>query len=102
MRVEFYGLTFETPKVSFYLWSPWRATTLEHRLFEVVTHPGKANLERLTADRGNVHGTILSIAADCNIDLMVMGGYGHSRLQEQGSPPRSHPRLPIQSQSKCE
>ena len=25
----------------------------------------------------------LSIAADCNIDLMVMGGYGHSRLQER-------------------
>ena len=43
----------------------------------------KANLERLTADRGNVHGTILSIAADCNIDLLVMGGYGHSRLHER-------------------
>jgi nucleotide-binding universal stress UspA family protein len=43
----------------------------------------KANLERLTASRGNVHGTILSIAADSNIDLLVMGGYGHSRLQER-------------------
>ncbi len=43
----------------------------------------KANLERLTADRSNVHGTILSIVADCGIDLMVMGGYGHSRLQER-------------------
>ncbi len=43
----------------------------------------KANLERLTADRGNVHGIILSLAADSGIDLMVMGGYGHSRLQER-------------------
>ena len=47
MRVEFYGLTFETPRIAFYLWSPWRATTLEHRLFEVITPNGKANVERL-------------------------------------------------------
>jgi hypothetical protein len=36
MRINFYGLTFETPCVSFYLWSPWRAAALEHRLFEAV------------------------------------------------------------------
>jgi hypothetical protein len=36
MRVEFYGLVFETPCVSFYLWSPWRSTALEHKLFEAV------------------------------------------------------------------
>jgi hypothetical protein len=36
MRVEFYGLVFETPRVTFYLWSPWRAAALEHRLFEAV------------------------------------------------------------------
>ena len=36
MRVEFYGLTFDTPRVTCYLWSPWRAAALEHRLFEVV------------------------------------------------------------------
>jgi len=41
MRVEFYGLVFETPCVSFYLWSPWRSAALEHRLFEAVrTLPG--------------------------------------------------------------
>jgi hypothetical protein len=34
MRVEFYGLTFETPGVSFYLWSPWRCSDLEHRIFK--------------------------------------------------------------------
>jgi hypothetical protein len=36
MRFEFYGLAFETPRVTFYLWSPWRSTALEHKLFEAV------------------------------------------------------------------
>lgn len=34
MRIEFYGLTFETPQVTFHLWSPWRCTELEHRIFK--------------------------------------------------------------------
>jgi hypothetical protein len=36
MRVDFYGLAFETPCVTFSLWDPWRATALEHRLFKAV------------------------------------------------------------------
>jgi hypothetical protein len=36
MRIEFYGLAFETSKVTFHLWSPWRAAALEHRLYEAV------------------------------------------------------------------
>ncbi|MFO0964753.1 MAG: hypothetical protein U0793_04075 [Gemmataceae bacterium] len=36
MRVDFYGLNFETPRVTCYLWSPWRASALEHRLFDAV------------------------------------------------------------------
>jgi len=36
MRVDFYGLAFETPRVTFHLWSPWRAAALEHRLFDAV------------------------------------------------------------------
>ena len=36
MRVGFYGLVFETPRVTYYLWSPWRAAALEHRLLEAV------------------------------------------------------------------
>jgi nucleotide-binding universal stress UspA family protein len=43
----------------------------------------KARVERLTAGRRNVQGTILSAATDINIGLLVMGGYGHSRLQER-------------------
>src|SRR5262249_38408225 len=46
MRVDLYGLAFETPRVSFHLWSPWRASALEHRLFEVVR-----NLPRVEAEK---------------------------------------------------
>ena len=37
---------------------------------------------RVTADTPNIHNAILSLAADNNTDLIVMGGYGHSRLRE--------------------
>src|SRR5260370_6508565 len=54
---------------------------------QIVSHLArrgiKARTERLTADRDNVHGTILSIAADTDIGLLAMGGYGHSRLKER-------------------
>jgi nucleotide-binding universal stress UspA family protein len=36
----------------------------------------------LESGRGNVQSSILSIAADERLDLLVMGGYGHSRFQE--------------------
>ena len=36
MRIDFHGLVFDTPRVSVYLWTPWRASALEHRLFEAV------------------------------------------------------------------
>jgi nucleotide-binding universal stress UspA family protein len=54
---------------------------------QVVSHLArrgiKARAERLTADHDNVHGTILSIAADTDLGLLAMGGYGHSRLKER-------------------
>jgi hypothetical protein len=41
MRFDLYTLTFETPHVTFYLWSPWRAAHLEHRLFDAIRNlPG--------------------------------------------------------------
>jgi nucleotide-binding universal stress UspA family protein len=59
----------------------------EVSLDQLVSHLARRNIktrtERLTADQGNVHGTILSIAADSSIGLLVMGGYGHSRFQER-------------------
>ncbi len=36
MLIDFYGLKFETPQVTVHLWSPWRSTALEHRLFEAI------------------------------------------------------------------
>jgi nucleotide-binding universal stress UspA family protein len=37
----------------------------------------------LTADRSDIQAMILSVVADEDIDLLVMGGYGHPRLQER-------------------
>lgn len=36
----------------------------------------------LQSDRSNLQSSLLSIAADESLDLLVMGGYGHSRVQE--------------------
>jgi nucleotide-binding universal stress UspA family protein len=48
----------------------------------LARHGIEARIERPTADRSNIHNAILSSAADSGVDLLVMGGYGHSRLQE--------------------
>ena len=45
MRFEFYGLAFDTPRVTFYLWSPWRSTAIEHRLFEAIKSLPGARVE---------------------------------------------------------
>jgi hypothetical protein len=47
MRIDFYGLTFDTPYVTCHLWSPWRAAELEHRLFQAVR-----SLPRTEAEAG--------------------------------------------------
>ena len=36
MKIDLYGLTFDGPAVTYYLWSPWRCSALEHRLFEAI------------------------------------------------------------------
>lgn len=41
-----------------------------------------ARVVSLSAARADIQPTILSLAADETLDLLVMGGYGHSRLQE--------------------
>jgi len=43
----------------------------------------QARIERLAVDRGAVQSAILSIAAEGDMGLLVMGAYGHSRLQER-------------------
>jgi nucleotide-binding universal stress UspA family protein len=49
----------------------------------LARHGLTAQIERGSADRADIQPTILSIAADKGLDLIVMGGYGHSRLQER-------------------
>lgn len=53
---------------------------------ELARHMARAGLPirtvSLQADRGNVQASLLSIAADEGLDLLVMGGYDHSRFRE--------------------
>lgn len=49
----------------------------------LARHRVETKTERMTADRGSVYSTILSVVADIGADMLVMGGYGHSRLREQ-------------------
>jgi nucleotide-binding universal stress UspA family protein len=48
----------------------------------LARHGAKVELERITTAETDVASTILSHAADVSADLLVMGGYGHSRLRE--------------------
>ncbi|HXD87669.1 MAG TPA: hypothetical protein VN641_14330 [Urbifossiella sp.] len=45
MRVELFGLAMETPAATFYLWSPWRCSFLEHKLFDALKGVPGAELE---------------------------------------------------------
>jgi nucleotide-binding universal stress UspA family protein len=49
----------------------------------LARHGLTSEIERLSADRADIQPSILSIAADTGVDLIVMGAYGHSRLQER-------------------
>lgn len=48
----------------------------------LARHGMKVNLRRINSPDVDVANTILSDAADRDADLIVMGGYGHSRLRE--------------------
>jgi len=48
----------------------------------LARHGAKATVQRDVAPGGDVGGVILSRAMDHDIDLIVMGLYGHSRLRE--------------------
>jgi hypothetical protein len=45
MRVDLFGLMMETTSVTFYLWSPWRCSLLEHKLFESLKSLPNTTLE---------------------------------------------------------
>jgi hypothetical protein len=46
MQVDFYGLKLDTTEVTCYLWTPWRASALEHRLFDAVRNVPGVGLEQ--------------------------------------------------------
>jgi hypothetical protein len=46
MRVDLYGLQFETGGVTFYLWSPWRSAAIEHRLFDAIRQLPQVRFEQ--------------------------------------------------------
>jgi nucleotide-binding universal stress UspA family protein len=48
----------------------------------LARHGLDVNLKRITSPDIDVASTILSYAADSSADMIVMGGYGHSRLRE--------------------
>ncbi len=58
----------------------------EASLTALMAHLARRDLpatpHRLTSRTSNIHNAILSLAADNENDLIVMGGYGHSRLRE--------------------
>jgi nucleotide-binding universal stress UspA family protein len=39
-------------------------------------------IDSVTTEKANIQSSILSMAADESLNLLVMGGYGHSRLKE--------------------
>jgi nucleotide-binding universal stress UspA family protein len=48
----------------------------------LARHGIKVDVKRITSPDIDVPSTILSYAADSSADMIVMGGYGHSRLRE--------------------
>jgi nucleotide-binding universal stress UspA family protein len=48
----------------------------------LARHDLAVEVKRLVPENVDVANTILSYAADCAADFIVMGGYGHSRLRE--------------------
>jgi nucleotide-binding universal stress UspA family protein len=48
----------------------------------LARHGLKIDVKRITSPDTDVPSTILSYAADSSADMIVMGGYGHSRLRE--------------------
>ena len=71
MRVDFYGLIFETPRATFCLWSPWRACALEHRLFDVVRQlPGveiEQDVDEVRAHVGDAKTWKQALTAVCRV-----------------------------------
>lgn len=58
-------------------------TSAQSMQAHLVRHGLPVSVNRIFAAPIDIHPTILSVAADASLDLIVMGGYGHSRLKER-------------------
>jgi hypothetical protein len=54
MKVDLFGLTMEAPGTTIYLWSPWRCSLIEHKLFESLKGLPNAKFE-IEPDEGRLH-----------------------------------------------
>jgi nucleotide-binding universal stress UspA family protein len=59
-----------------------RTRDSSHLMRHLARHGIEAHMTNLTRNQGSVASTLLSYAVDVQTDLIVMGGYGHSRLRE--------------------
>ena len=63
-----------------------QVTPTEASARKLTDHMARAGLTttllELTAEHSEIEPSILSLAADESLDMLVMGAYGHSRLQE--------------------
>jgi nucleotide-binding universal stress UspA family protein len=48
----------------------------------LARHGVKVEVDRIASTEADIASAILSHAADASADLLVMGGYGHSRMRE--------------------
>ena len=56
MRVELFGLGMDAPGVTFSLWSPWRCTAIEHKLFDALKGIADSEIE-IEPDEVRIHLT---------------------------------------------
>src|SRR5262245_17927978 len=56
MRVDLFGLAMDAPGVTAYLWSPWRCSALEHKMFDSLTPIPGVEVEK-EADELRLHIT---------------------------------------------
>jgi nucleotide-binding universal stress UspA family protein len=59
-----------------------RTRDSRHLVRHLRRHGIEAHMANLVRDQGSVAATLLAHAVDVQADLLVMGGYGHSRLRE--------------------
>jgi hypothetical protein len=74
MQIEFYGLKFEASRITCTLWTPWRASALEHRLFNEVKQLPGVHLET-APDELNVQIADVKIwkQAQANMSRLLKG-----------------------------